>query len=234
VRSIYFVARFSDDFEPERKAFLSRRIGRTSGKTVTTTGRRWKGLSDDLAGAVDTACQITSRDLNSTTDRIFVPRAAHRVTFWGRSIARRNNRHRCAGATQAPLFNDPRTVTSVSAARGTKIRSVVEFKSGDVICKPLSSSASKSFGTPLPASSPCCNAVYHSPSISAGSGTHLRSGSKSSENSRTNKGSHAPRRSQRVPLQGQQVQSDRLAPAAGVQVAAQRLLVGEHNITSCG
>src|SRR6266478_732736 len=41
----------------------------------------------------------------------------------------------------------PRTVTSVSAARGTKIRSVVEFRSGDVICRPLSSSASKSFGT---------------------------------------------------------------------------------------
>src|SRR5712692_2888448 len=41
----------------------------------------------------------------------------------------------------------PRTVTSVRAARGTKIGSVVEFKSGDVICKPLSSSDSKSFGT---------------------------------------------------------------------------------------
>src|SRR5260370_2973911 len=37
--------------------------------------------------------------------------------------------------------------TSGSAARGTKIPSVVEFRSGDVICRPLSSSASKSFGT---------------------------------------------------------------------------------------
>src|SRR5438876_12125181 len=41
----------------------------------------------------------------------------------------------------------PRTVTSESAARGTKMRSVEEFKSGEVICKPLSSSASKSLGT---------------------------------------------------------------------------------------
>src|SRR5258708_27293927 len=39
----------------------------------------------------------------------------------------------------------PRTVTSVSAARGTKIRSVEEFRSGDVICNPLSRSDSKSF-----------------------------------------------------------------------------------------
>src|SRR5438046_2441083 len=41
----------------------------------------------------------------------------------------------------------PRTVTSESAARGTKIRSVEEFRSGDVICSPLSRSDSKSFGT---------------------------------------------------------------------------------------
>src|SRR5438046_8473759 len=41
----------------------------------------------------------------------------------------------------------PRTVTSESAARGTKMRSVEEFKSGEVTCKPLSSSASKSLGT---------------------------------------------------------------------------------------
>src|SRR5437660_4613334 len=41
----------------------------------------------------------------------------------------------------------PRTVTSESAARGTKMRSVEEFRSGDMICKPLSSSDSKSLGT---------------------------------------------------------------------------------------
>src|SRR6266581_4333399 len=41
----------------------------------------------------------------------------------------------------------PRTVTSVSAARGTKILSVEEFRSGDVICSPLSRSDSKSLGT---------------------------------------------------------------------------------------
>src|SRR5207302_2037525 len=62
-------------------------------------------------------------------------------------------RRGCEAATAAAagfrraMPTTPRTVTSESAARGTKIRSVEEFRSGDVICNPLSSSASRSFGT---------------------------------------------------------------------------------------
>src|SRR5689334_8330401 len=43
-----------------------------------------------------------------------------------------------AGVLRRAMPTTPSTVTSESAARGTKIRSVEEFKSGGVICKPFS------------------------------------------------------------------------------------------------
>jgi hypothetical protein len=78
IRSIYFVRDFADDFEPERKAFLSRpkldglwvRLRYSDSETLEGV------VPNDLLALLDNGVQITPPDLNSTTDRIFVPRSA--------------------------------------------------------------------------------------------------------------------------------------------------------------
>ena len=73
VRAIYFVREFSDDFEPERKAFLSRpkldglwvRLRFADNETLEGV------IPNDLLSLIDNGLQITPPDLNSTTDRIF-------------------------------------------------------------------------------------------------------------------------------------------------------------------
>jgi hypothetical protein len=78
LRSIYFVREFNDDFEPQRKAFLSRpkldglwvRLRYSDGETMEGV------IPNDLLNMLDNGVQITPPDLNSNTDRIFVPRAA--------------------------------------------------------------------------------------------------------------------------------------------------------------
>ena len=109
VRSIYFVREFSDDFEPERKVFLSRpkldglwvRLRYTDGETIEGV------VPNDLLTMLDNGIQITPPDLNSNTDRIFIPRSALSVfTVLGVvGIARRKP----APATipkQPSLFNE--------------------------------------------------------------------------------------------------------------------------------
>ena len=93
VRAIYFVREFSDDFEPERKAFLSRpkldglwvRLRFTDNDTLEGV------VPNDLLSLLDNGLQITPPDLNSAIDRIFVPRTAlSEVTVLGVvGIARR-------------------------------------------------------------------------------------------------------------------------------------------------
>jgi hypothetical protein len=93
VRSIYFVRDFSNDFEPERKAFLSRpkldglwvRLRYNDSETLEGV------VPNDLLSLLDNGVQITPPDLNSATDRIFVPRSAlSEVTVLGVvGIARR-------------------------------------------------------------------------------------------------------------------------------------------------
>jgi hypothetical protein len=78
VRAIYFVREFSNDYEPERKAFLSRpkldglwvRLRFNDSETLEGV------VPNDLLSLLDNGLQITPPDLNSTTDRIFVPRSA--------------------------------------------------------------------------------------------------------------------------------------------------------------
>ena len=78
IRSIYFVREFSDDFEPERKTFLSRpkldglwvRLRFIDGDTLEGV------VPNDLLGLLDNGLHITPPDLNCPTDRIFVPRPA--------------------------------------------------------------------------------------------------------------------------------------------------------------
>jgi hypothetical protein len=108
VRSIYFVREFSDDFEPERKAFLSRpkldglwvRLRYNDGDTLEGV------VPNDLLSLLDNGVQITPPDLNSATDRIFVPRTAltELVVLGVVGIARRKP---AAGPdTQPRLFTD--------------------------------------------------------------------------------------------------------------------------------
>jgi hypothetical protein len=78
VRSIYFVRDFGDDYEPERKAFLSRpkldglwvRLKFRDNETIEGV------ITNDLLALLDSGVQITPPDLNGSAVRIFVPRAA--------------------------------------------------------------------------------------------------------------------------------------------------------------
>jgi uncharacterized protein DUF6982 len=78
VRSIYFVRDFSEDFEPERKAFLSR--PKLDGLWVRLKFRDEETIEgvvpNDLLSLLDRGVQITPPDLHGATLRIFIPRAA--------------------------------------------------------------------------------------------------------------------------------------------------------------
>ena len=110
VRSVYFVREFSDDFEPERKAFLSRpKLDGLWVKLRYNDGEALEGVvPNDLLSLLDNGLQITSPDLNSSTDRIFVPRAAlSEVTVLGVvGVARRKPAAAAATASQPRLFNE--------------------------------------------------------------------------------------------------------------------------------
>ncbi|MGC2526644.1 MAG: hypothetical protein WA639_02775 [Candidatus Acidiferrum sp.] len=109
VRSIYFVRDFSDDFEPERKAFLSRpkldglwlRLRYLDGETLEGV------VPNDLLSVLDNGIQITPPDLNSTTDRIFIPRTAlTELTVLGVVGIARRKPAAAAAASQPRLFNE--------------------------------------------------------------------------------------------------------------------------------
>ena len=110
VRSIYFVREFSDEFAPERKAFLSRpKLDGLWVKLRYKDGETQEGVvPNDLLSLLDNGLQITSPDLNSSTDRIFVPRAAlSEVTVLGVvGVARRKPAAAAAAASQPRLFNE--------------------------------------------------------------------------------------------------------------------------------
>jgi hypothetical protein len=109
VRAIYFVREFSDDFEPERKAFLSRpkldglwvRLRFTDSETLEGV------IPNDLLSLIDNGLQITPPDLNSATDRIFVPRSAlSEVTVLGVVGVARRKPAAAAATAQPRLFNE--------------------------------------------------------------------------------------------------------------------------------
>jgi hypothetical protein len=109
VRSIYFVRDFADDFEPERKAFLSRpkldglwvRLRYLDSETLEGV------IPNDLLSLLDHGVQITPPDLNSTTDRIFVPRSAlAEVTVLGVVGIARRKPAAAAAAAQPRLFTE--------------------------------------------------------------------------------------------------------------------------------
>ncbi len=106
VRSIYFVREFTDDFEPERKAFLSR--PKLDGLWVRLKFRDEDTIEgvvpNDLLSLLDRGVQITPPDLHGTTLKIFIPRTAlTEMTVLGVvGIARR----KLAAAAQPGLFSD--------------------------------------------------------------------------------------------------------------------------------
>ena len=106
VRSIYFVREFTDDFEPERKAFLSR--PKLDGLWVRLKFRDEDTIEgvvpNDLLSLLDRGVQITPPDLHGTTLKIFIPRTAlTEMTVLGVvGIARRKP----AAPPQPGLFND--------------------------------------------------------------------------------------------------------------------------------
>ena len=78
VKAIYFVREFTDSFEPERKAFLSR--PKLDGLWVRLKFRDNDTLegvvANDLLELLDRGLQITPPDLHGQTVRIFIPRSA--------------------------------------------------------------------------------------------------------------------------------------------------------------
>ncbi len=109
IRSVYFVRDFSDDFEPERKAFLSRpkldglwlRLRYLDGETLEGV------VPNDLLSLLDSGVQITPPDLNSTTDRIFIPRTAlSELTVLGVVGIARRKPAAIPVAAQPRLFNE--------------------------------------------------------------------------------------------------------------------------------
>jgi hypothetical protein len=108
IRSIYFVRDFDGEFEPERRAFLSRpKLDGLWLRLRFLDGESLEGvIPNDLLGLLDNGLQITPPDLNSNTDRIFIPRAAlSEVTVLGVvGIARR--KPAVAAAAQPGLFGE--------------------------------------------------------------------------------------------------------------------------------
>jgi hypothetical protein len=110
IRSIYFVRDFAGEFEPERKAFLSRpKLDGLWVKLRFNDGDTLEGvIPNDLLSLLDNGLQITPPDLNSATDRIFVPRAAlsEVIVLGVVGIARRKPAAAAAAAAQPRLFSE--------------------------------------------------------------------------------------------------------------------------------
>jgi hypothetical protein len=108
VRAIYFVREFTSDYEPARKAFLSRpkldglwvRLKFRDNETIEGV------VTNDLLALLDAGVHITPPDLNGTAIRIFVPRnALAEMTVLGVvGVARR--KPAAAVPSQSKLFSE--------------------------------------------------------------------------------------------------------------------------------
>jgi hypothetical protein len=108
VRAIYFVRDFDGDYEPERKAFLSR--PKLEGLWVRLKFKDNETLEgvvpNDLLALLDSGVQITPPDLNGSVARMFVPREAlSELTVLGVvGIARRKSA--APASAQPKLFSE--------------------------------------------------------------------------------------------------------------------------------
>ncbi len=111
VRSVYFVREFTANYEPERKAFLSR--PKLDGLWVLLKFRDNETLEgvvpNDLLALLDAGVHIMPPDLHGDTIRIFIPRAAltEMKVLGVVGIARRKPAAAAAAASSQPgLFTD--------------------------------------------------------------------------------------------------------------------------------
>jgi hypothetical protein len=110
VKSIYFVSDFVDDFEPGRKAFLSR--PKLDGLWVRMKFRDADTLegivSNNLLEMLDRGLHVTPPDLHGPTLRIFVPRSAlAELTVLGVvGVARRAPKPAPIAVGQTRLFSE--------------------------------------------------------------------------------------------------------------------------------
>jgi len=107
VRSVYFVREFTDDFEPERKAFLSR--PKLDGLWVRLRFRDNDTIEgvvpNDLLALLDHGVQITPPDLHGSSLRIFIPRTAlAEMTVLG--VVGISRRKPAQAAAQPKLFGE--------------------------------------------------------------------------------------------------------------------------------
>ena len=109
IRAVYFVRDFTEDYEPERKAFFSR--PKLDGLWVRLKFRDNETLegvvSNDLLALLDSGIQITPPDLNGAAVRIFVPRSAlSEVTVLGVVGVARRKPVAAALPAQPKLFSE--------------------------------------------------------------------------------------------------------------------------------
>ena len=114
VKSIYFVREFTDDFEPERKTFLSR--PKLDGLWVRLRFRDddvMEGIvANDLLDMLDTGVQLTPPDLHGNNLRMFIPRSALGemkvlgVVGIARRAPRESRTSAPSSATQPKLFSE--------------------------------------------------------------------------------------------------------------------------------
>src|SRR5580700_10882429 len=113
-------------------------------------------VDGSLAGAIEAAAEFLGNfgEVHGHKDSSLVlgaslaqPREGS-TARWNYSLKRRGWRAAAAAAgLRRAIPTTPSTVSSVSAERGIKMRSVVEFRSGGVIWMPLSSMVRRSLGT---------------------------------------------------------------------------------------
>jgi uncharacterized protein DUF6982 len=109
IRAVYFVRDFTEDFEPERRAFFSR--PKLDGLWVRLKFRDNETLEgvvgNDLLALLDSGIQITPPDLNGAAMRIFVPRSAlSEVTVLGVVGVARRKPAAAAVPAQPKLFSE--------------------------------------------------------------------------------------------------------------------------------
>ena len=110
VKSIFFVSDFVDDFEPGRKAFLSRpKLDGLWVKMKFRDGDTLEGIvTNNLLEMLDRGVQVTPPDLHGPTLRIFIPRTSlTELSVQGVvGIARRTARPAAVAVGQTNLFNE--------------------------------------------------------------------------------------------------------------------------------
>jgi hypothetical protein len=114
VKAVYFVKEFTETFEPDRKAFLSR--PKLNGLWVKLRFRdddEMEGLvPNDLLDLLDTGVRLTPPDLHGNSLWVFIPRSslAEMKVLGVVGVARRTPREKAAPSrapeSQPKLFNE--------------------------------------------------------------------------------------------------------------------------------